>query len=578
MPQLRLIPLRAASTADAIDCGMKTTTVLERLAKAASVVDHIRTISGVPSVSVGVLHHDDVLFRDSFGYLDEAKTQRPGADTTYGIGSITKSFAAASIGKLFEEQDESSVTWSSPLEEIFPDYKPKDKRLRGLVSTADFLSHRTGLLGDMSVAAQGDLEFLLPPSELLAAAANLDTVAPFRQQWLYNNWGYSMAGAVIEKLSKKPFHEYLQEAILDPLALNRTTTAPDLGDDADFADAHSTLQDGHPIALPRRLVFKNSIFESAGGLYSTVNDLLTYAKAVLRDERDPQPSLLKNIPMLLSNQVPLDSPSRDYRFYGMGWVRTQLPGVVGLQGDNAGLFDIDELPVLGLGSSPMMAYYHQGAAYGYYSALYMFPGTRSAVVVLTNSMPLNDPADWIAQVYVSALFGFSDGAEYIKLAEESRRRKLANVASMMAGFDKIRKENPTRPQPLETYTGEFYNEVGNFFIDIRRHPNKSDCLELAFQGKETQVYELRHLRGDVFEWALDYNQSARRARFAIWDPMYFEIDFVVNSSGTADSFSWAKDTDDFPQGIKMNRLSREAFRGGNVQHSPPDPQIGLRSA
>ncbi|KAH7329616.1 beta-lactamase/transpeptidase-like protein [Stachybotrys elegans] len=111
----------------------------------------------------------------------------------------------------------------------------------------------------MSFAAQGDLEFLLPPDQLVPAVANLETVAPFRQQWSYNNWGYNVAGALIEKLSDKPFSQYLQEAVLDPLSLANTTTSPCLDDQSDFADAHVAYSDGttHPVLVDMslRIVF-----------------------------------------------------------------------------------------------------------------------------------------------------------------------------------------------------------------------------------------------------------------------------------------------------------------------------------
>ncbi|KAK7402981.1 hypothetical protein QQX98_011257 [Neonectria punicea] len=352
----------------------------------------------------------------------------------------------------------------SPLQSVIPEYKPKDSRLDSNVAVADFLSHRTGLSGDMSIGMQGDLEFLLPPSELVTAVSDLDTVAPLRRQYMYNNWGYSVAGGIIERLSQKPFHEYLREALLDPLNLTNTTSRPVLDDSADFAEAYTALRDSRFYPLPRALPFKKSIFESAGGIYSTVNDLL-------------------------NKQIPFDNSKDDSPFYGFGWIGTQIPGNVGLQGDNAELFTWDELPTLGIDSPPMFTYYHQGAAIGYYSALFTFPATRSAVVVLTNSMPLNDAADWIAQ-----------------LAKEARRRKLSNVASMKSKLEDIKRHHPSTPRDLATYTGTYINDIRNFYIVVRQYPAEPDCLELLFQGRDMQVYELRHLRDDTFEWALDYDE------------------------------------------------------------------------
>lgn len=52
---------------------------------------------------------------------------------------------------------------------------------------------------------------------------------------------------------------------------------------------------------------------------------------------------------------------------------------------------------------------------------------------------------------------------------------------------------------------------------------------------------LRHLKDDIFEWALDYNQQARRARFTVWDPEYFKIQFNFNPkrSHEAVTLNWA---------------------------------------
>ncbi|KAH7007442.1 beta-lactamase/transpeptidase-like protein [Ilyonectria destructans] len=391
----------------------------------------------------------------------------------------------------------------SPIQDILPEFKPYSPDLDGTVSVTDFLSHRTGLLGDMSVANQGDLDFLIHPAELLPTVANLETVALFRQNWIYNNWGYSVASTVIEKLTKKPFYDYINDAVVDPLGLHNTTTRPVSEQDANFAEAYMALADSTFHLLPRAFPFKGSIFEAAGGMYSTVNDMLKYAQAVLKAERDPQSSPLKNMGILQSYQ---------------------LPGVVGLQGDNADLFNWDELPTLGSDSAPVMTYYHQGAALGYYSSIFTFPESQSAVVVFTISLPLNDAADWIAQVLVSALFGFSNSAYHVELARESRCRKFANVAAMRTEFERIKNHHPIVPRPLGAYVGRYYNDLQNFFIDIH-----------------------------VFEWALDYDQSARRARFAISDPKYFEIDFQLDEENKPSCFRWAKWSGICQEGMPMTR-------------------------
>ena len=527
---------------------MKPTTI-QRLMQAADIVHQICNISGVPSTSIGILHGGEVLFRGNFGHRNVALKSPPTSNTLYGIASLTKGFTAASMGKLLDDQP---VGWLTPLKNIDPDFKLNDPHLHELVSITDFLSHRTGLSGDMSTALQGGMEVLLQPEKLKDSIADLPTIAPFRQRWRYNNWGYSVAGSIIQSLANKTFLEYVKEEVLDPLNLTKTTSRPEVNNDTDFAEAYASLQDSSFHLLPRKFMFRESIFEAAAGMYSTVNDMLRYCKAVLEAERQPDSSPLRNIRMLLSNQIPLDDPSRDYRFYGLGWIRTQLPGVVGLQGINAELFDVEELPILGMHSPPMMVYYHQGSTYGYYSSVLLFPETQSAIVVLTNSIPLNDAADWIAQVYASALFGFSNPAKYVKWAAESRKRMLGKVTGMKTRFDEIRRHHPPAARPLEDYVRRYYNRARTFMIDIKRHETRRDHLELWFQGRDSQRYDLRHLQGDTFEWSLGYDESARRARFPILDYEYFVMDFHFDPhNNSVSKLQWGRRTNELPDGMEM---------------------------
>ncbi|KAK3946560.1 beta-lactamase-domain-containing protein [Pseudoneurospora amorphoporcata] len=466
---------------------------------------------------------------------------------------MTKSFVVACLAKVRWEGKKAKFEWSTLIKDLIDGFNTDD-RIQHLVTLSDFLSHRTGLNGDMSIAHQGDQKFLLQKDEVLPAVTILDKVGQFRSDWIYNNWGYSLAGKVLEKYSRKSFEDCLREYVLVPLSLHNTTTSPD--PNCDFAFAHAALDNGDIYQLPKKIPFEKSIFETAGGIYSSVNDLLAWAKAILAAEQRSYSGPLEEVLTILSNQVPLDNPSRDHRFYGFGWVRTALPNVVGLQGDNAELFKRDQLPVLGSKSQPMMTYYHQGAGLGYYSAIFMFPKSNSAVVVLTNSMPLNDVADWIAQIYITALFQFEDGGKtyldlakkYVELAKGSRDQKFRLVKTMRTGIDSERNTNYFHPRQLDLYTGRYYNSKGswpgNFFIDIRcpkDQEEKDDCLELRFQGRESQLYKLRHLKGDIFEWALDYNQQARRARFTVWDPEYFKLQFNFNPkrSHEAVTLNWA---------------------------------------
>lgn len=124
--------------------------------------------------------------------------------------------------------------------------------------------------------------------------------------------------------------------------------------------------------------------------------MLCWAKATLNGAKGDDgalDSLLRQMRTILSSQIPIENPSLRERSYALGWIRTQLHGIVGMIGDNADYWPFEILPVLAAGSDSRLLICHQGATVGYYPSLPLFPETDFAIVVLTNTAALNDAAD-----------------------------------------------------------------------------------------------------------------------------------------------------------------------------------------
>lgn len=178
----------------------------------------------------------------------------------------------------------------------------------------------------------------------------------------------------------------------------------------------------------------------------------------------------------MSNHIAIENPSLRERSSGYGWIRTQLPGAVGLIGDNSGLWDIEDSPVLGTPDQPLLMIYHQGSTIGYYTFIALFPDSNSAVVVLTNSIAISDAADWIGRVIIQALFDLKDNHNYAKLAREANKRVVKGYEDMNKKRDKLK--NMIRAIPdLTPFTGRYKNANKPFFIDIMMsEENKSELL------------------------------------------------------------------------------------------------------
>jgi CubicO group peptidase (beta-lactamase class C family) len=105
-------------------------------------IREICSITGVAGVSIGVLHHGKVIYRESFGFRDVESGVKGDADTIYYLGSMTKGFTAEAIGILV---DEGKLKWTTPVKDVVPEFCPNDDIIYKHSNMVDLLSHRTGL-------------------------------------------------------------------------------------------------------------------------------------------------------------------------------------------------------------------------------------------------------------------------------------------------------------------------------------------------------------------------------------------------------------------------------------------------
>ncbi|KAJ5981963.1 Protein flp [Penicillium sp. IBT 35674x] len=395
---------------------------LSRLQSLQVILEQIRQISGTAGISIGVLHNGQELYKENFGYCDVAAKTVADSQTLYGLGSLTKSITAIAIANMVND---GLLTRGTPVKDILPDFQHKSPSVTNLTTVVDLLAHRTGLSSDISFTFQGDGEALLPAEQMIPTFNNMDQAESFRGKWSYNSWGYAITGRIIEKLSDCSFYEYLKTNIYDKLGMENTSTRIQSHHSGDIAKPYATDSNANPIHPQSPMIFEDTLFEAAAGAYSNVDDLLAYSASILAAYRDGGDSDLKELGTLLSSQITVLGPSFRERSYAMGWIRTELPGTLGAMGENIAILDdVDKLPEIGQGSPSMLCIYHQGSTVGYYTNIALFPETQSAIVVLTNSIPLTDPPDTIMQALSQALFDFPNPVDLVLFTEDTSNKLI----------------------------------------------------------------------------------------------------------------------------------------------------------
>jgi hypothetical protein len=108
-------------------------------------------------------------------------------------------------------------------------------------------------------------------------------VLPPSTAWHYSNLAYSLLGVVVARLSGSPFHDYVQERLLDPVGLRHTTWGP--GE----AAALPYFVEPYSDAVRREPVLELGGKGGESGLYSTASDLARWGSFLCA----PDESVLK---------------------------------------------------------------------------------------------------------------------------------------------------------------------------------------------------------------------------------------------------------------------------------------------
>jgi CubicO group peptidase (beta-lactamase class C family) len=212
-------------------------------------------------------------------------------------------------------------------------------------------------------------------------------VRPFRAHFLYDNFAYEILGQVVEKLSNTTFAEALRARLADPLSLGRTCYTDEERNNE--AKPYMALEDGSVVRIRPALMGEGVLMGPAGGIRSSVNDLLSLYKAFIDaarqdmtiGSRQPTSTLrtsnpIKNARGLMTGYISLPSRSLREQSYAFGWARAQLPAL--LEAGDKGENELNR--VVGRGAPSKLALYHGGSVPGYNTYTAVFPEADSAVL------------------------------------------------------------------------------------------------------------------------------------------------------------------------------------------------------
>ena len=435
--------------------------------------------------SVLVAENDKVIYKNGFGYANMEWKIPNKPDTIFRIGSVTKQFTAILILKLVEE---GKISLDGKITDYLPDY-PKNQgdkvTIHHLLTHTSGIPSYTGLPNFFKDISRNPYK----PEELLSVFSEMEFEFEPGSEFRYNNSGYFILGAIIEKVAGKRYDKVLHERILDPLDLENTGYEHYEKITEKRASGYQKVLGGYQVAP----YLDTSLPYSAGMMYSSVEDLfkwnqILYTEKLFKDQKYKKLMFTPNL-----------------QNYGYGWIIRQQK--------------------IGKTDKFINVIEHGGGIHGFSTGFRRLVDDKHAIIIMDNTSgnsngkimngivnilygePTEDPKMPIAEELMPIIN--KEGVEkaishYSKLKKEKAdsydfsERELNNLGYQLLNNDDLEtaiaifKLNvEAYPDAFNTYDslGEAYKKIGNKKLAIKNY-QKSVQLNPRNEGGKEMLAEL----------------------------------------------------------------------------------------
>jgi CubicO group peptidase (beta-lactamase class C family) len=237
--------------------------------------------SNAPGAAVLVVRNGRPVFHRGYGVADLRARSPIDAKTNFRLASFTKQFTAACIMLLARD---GKLGYDDHLTDFFPEFPAYGKS----ITVRNLLNHTSGLPDYGEILMR---QYPGTPPEKVPQILDAGVLKLLEQQssgefppgtkWEYSNSGYAVLAMIVEKVSGKPFGQFLQERVFTPLKMTGTI-AYEKGKNEVPHRAYGHTKNDKDSGFQETDQSPTSAVLGDGGIYSSLDDLAKWDRA-LRD-------------------------------------------------------------------------------------------------------------------------------------------------------------------------------------------------------------------------------------------------------------------------------------------------------
>lgn len=220
---------------------------------------------------------NDFEYIGSNGFANKDTRVYNSLNTSYYIGSLTKSFTSVAI-LLLQEQE--LLSTNDTIDKFFPDYQYANKiTIRNLLTMTDGIPDYMGKNSEenhpknKNVNVSSENSYEKNHEEIINWILSQELISEPGEKYSYSNSGYYLLGDIIQKVSGKSYEDFIKTNILDVVGMKNTG----------FEKTYSLAVGYQEIFEDDWLLYDGVLYSSAG-LISDLGDILKWIDALSGEE------------------------------------------------------------------------------------------------------------------------------------------------------------------------------------------------------------------------------------------------------------------------------------------------------